>query len=96
LEHVRRFDEELEYGWGQDFLSGMICREQGWRIGVYDPAAVEHRVSYTIRHQMPDYEARAGRGMNAYFTRIGRYEELDRLGRWAASYRWPAPDPFVA
>jgi GT2 family glycosyltransferase len=88
LEKVGAFDRELEYGWGQDFLSGMICREQGWRIGVYDPAAVEHRVSYTIRHEAPDYEARASRGLAGYFTRIGRYEEVDRMGRWAASYRW--------
>jgi GT2 family glycosyltransferase len=90
LEVVGSFDAELEFGWGQDFLSGMICSEHGWRIGVYDPVAVRHRVSYTIRRELPDYEVHALRGMKGYFTRIGRYDEVDRMGQRAASYRWPS------
>ncbi len=88
IEDVRTFDAELIYGWGQDLLSGMLCREKGYRIGVLDRVAVVHAGSYTVDREAPGYRDRAMAGMVRYFERVDRIDDADRLRRYAAEYDW--------
>lgn len=48
IEHVKQFDNMLIYGWGQDILTGIICEEQGWKVGVCDNVTAVHLNSQTI------------------------------------------------
>ncbi len=99
IEHVRSFDDRLAWGWGQDVLSGLVCEEQNWRVGVCDDASVFHLGRQTLERgrlringrtcSTSEYRQYAFDAMVEYFTAIGEAEDLNRLRDAAAKYRYP-------
>jgi GT2 family glycosyltransferase len=101
VEHVGRFDSGLAWGWGQDVLSGLICEELGWSIGVCDSASVFHIGRMTSRNvavvrgrriSVEQYRREATEAMTSYFASIGRMDDLQRLRENAATYRYGGAD----
>jgi hypothetical protein len=56
IEHVQQFSDELMYGWGQDVLSGIICEQQGWKIGVVDRCPLIHHSAQTYKSGASDID----------------------------------------
>ena len=51
ITNVKKFSDDLRFGWGQEVLSGIICLEQNWKIGVTDKVGVDHIGRATERAQ---------------------------------------------
>lgn len=71
-EIIVQFPEELHLGWGLDFYSGIIAKENGLKVGVSDNLTVSHLVSNTFRSGNIDitenkFSIDAGNNMNKYF-----------------------------
>jgi len=56
IEHVQQFPSELIYGWGQDVLSGIICEQQGWKVGVVDRCPLIHHSAQTYKAGASDID----------------------------------------
>jgi GT2 family glycosyltransferase len=71
-ELIVQFPEDLHLGWGLDFYSGIIAKENGLKVGVSDNLTVSHLVSNTFRSGNIDitenkFSIDAGNNMNKYF-----------------------------
>ena len=69
-------------------MSGLICRNKGYRIGVLDRASVVHHNSYTIDREMPGYNDNAMRAMVNFFRQHSLLEEADKMRQYAAQYEF--------
>jgi hypothetical protein len=92
VEKVQGYDPQLQYGWGNDFFSGMICKDNGWKIGVADMIPAIHLANYTINKFKShpanyNYNEIADANMHAYFRRINRYEEFLEMRTAAHEYQ---------
>lgn len=90
-ETIGQYDNELIYGWGQDLYSGLICSDNGWKVGVLDTISTIHMSSQTFRDGKSDitlseYNQRASSGMENYFSRIGRSGGLNYFRELARNY----------
>ena len=56
IEHVQQFSNELMYGWGQDVLSGIICEQQNWKVGVVDTCPLIHHSAQTYKSGASDID----------------------------------------
>ena len=94
IERVKRFDDELCYGWGQDVLSGIICEENSWKVGVCDNVPILHLDSATIKKEMKNdvfmssYWSNAERNMFSYFNRIGIMNKVNDFRMRSANYTY--------
>lgn len=88
LTAMEQFPAELVYGWGQDILSGIVCEEHGWNVGVIDWLPIIHFSALTYRSEksdltVSDYAKKAEANMFQYFvdhnTLIPKVEEFRRL-----------------
>ena len=79
VEEIYPFDHQLRYGWGQDHLSGIICDQKGWKIGVCDKVPIIHLISQTLE-QNPDklsnVNSLAERNMFEYFDKTGDFSKF--------------------
>jgi hypothetical protein len=48
IEKIGKFDDNLFYGWGQEFICFDICEENRWKIGVCDHITILHYAKQTI------------------------------------------------
>jgi len=48
IEVIRKFDDDLYYGWGQEFICYDICYERNWKIGVCDHLSILHFAKQTL------------------------------------------------
>jgi hypothetical protein len=51
LDKIPQFPNELIYGWGQDVLSGVICEQNKWKIGVVDWLPIIHFSAFTYKSE---------------------------------------------
>ena len=91
VEEIGQYDTELIYGWGQDAYAGIVCENNGWRVGVYDPTTIIHMSSQTFRDGKSDithseYSQKAMQGMVSYFNRVGLGQKLNEYRTWGRTY----------
>ena len=87
IEHIQQFPNELIYGWGQDVLSGIICEQQGCKVGVVDRCPLIHHSAQTYKSGASDidlttYCHNAETNMFKYFENsnlIGIFNEYRNL-----------------
>lgn len=72
LDAMEQFPNELMYGWGQDILSGIVCEENNWKVGVVDWLPIIHFSAFTYRSEksnlnVSEYSQKAEKYMFEYF-----------------------------
>jgi hypothetical protein len=100
VEIIGSYSSELIYGWGPDFLSGMIAEEHDLKVGVSDSICIAHLNSQTLREGVVDLEGnpldsveycrRAESGMNNFMRNDGRWDKFTQFKEDAANYEWSA------
>ena len=89
IDHVRYFDEDLKYGWGQEIFSGIICKKNKWEIGVSDNLDIEHLDSVTEKKFNKGFgriKKLQFKGMNDFFQKENLVEELEEFRNRARIY----------
>jgi hypothetical protein len=89
IKHVKAFDEDLKYGWGQDSYSGLICEDNGWGIGVTDKVGVEHLDSVTEKRTkgIGKFRSLQMAGMNHFMKKNNIEDQDQQLRAWAKNYK---------
>jgi Ca2+-binding RTX toxin-like protein len=54
--YMQQFPDKLIYGWGQDVLSGIICEQQRWKVGVVDKCPLIHHSAQTYKAGASDMD----------------------------------------
>lgn len=96
IEYVNQYDDDLKYGWGPDVLSGIICEENNWKIGICDFIPVVHLKEMTFKTRSAkinnkeftykDYRRNALNGMISYFKKIGKEHKMSEFRNWSGKY----------
>lgn len=87
IEHIKQYDEDLMYGWGNDVYSGYICNQMGWKVGVLDLVNIVHLGSATIKEtNFSSYNYLAEKGMYKYFDKINLLHILNQYRELAKNY----------
>src|SRR4029077_16270597 len=76
---------EARMGWGLDAHWGALAREHGWRCGVVDAVAIEHRaspVAQSYSREAAIAEARAFLAGRPYLRADEARATLERHRRW--------------
>jgi len=88
IETIKQYEDELLYGWGNDVYSGIICKENNWKIGVADIISAVHIGGGTIKKtNSKTYNAMANQGMYSFFKKIDKLDELDQMRNLARNYK---------
>ena len=93
IEKINQFPDELVYGWGQDVLSGVICEQEGWKVGVVDKCPLIHHSAQTYKEGKSDldlttYCRNAEGGMFNYFQNNGLIEKFHEFRHLSANYEF--------
>ena len=93
IEKVNQYPDELIYGWGQDVLSGIICEQEGWIVGVVDKCPLIHHSTQTYKEGKSDldlttYCRNAEGGMFNYFQNNGLIEKFHGFRHLSANYEF--------
>ena len=93
IEEIKQFPEELVYGWGQDVLSGIICEEKKWKVGVVDKCPLIHHSAQTYKEGASDldlttYCRNAEIGMFSYFRDNGLIEKFHQFRHLSSNYTY--------
>jgi len=91
VEAVYPFNTKLNYGWGQDHLSGIVCQDKNWKIGVCDLVPVIHLISQTLKlnpNELSNVNSLAEKNMFEYFQEIGRYNEFIDIRNKSFNYTY--------
>jgi hypothetical protein len=91
VETVYPFSSKLNYGWGQDHLSGIICQDKNWKIGVCDLVPVIHLISQTLKlnpNELSNVNSFAEKNMFEYFQEIGKYNEFIEIRNKSFNYTY--------
>ena len=56
INKIKQYPDELIYGWGQDVLSGVICEQEGWKVGVVDKCPLIHHSAQTYKAGKSDID----------------------------------------
>ena len=93
-ELIVEFPHELHLGWGLDFYSGIIARENRLKVGVSDNLTVNHLVSNTFRSGNIDitenkFSIDAGNNMKNYFlnSKYKNHFLQMRLNNFVGNYK---------
>jgi len=87
IQEVKQFPDELNYGWGSDILTGMICEDLDYKIKVLDYVPIVHLNSKTIEiNKMNDYCQIAERNMFKYFQDKDQMEKFNELRYYGENY----------
>lgn len=87
IEHLKQYDEDLIYGWGNDIYSGYVCEQMGWKVGVLDIVTAVHLGSATIKEtNSTNYNILAEKGMYKYFEKINSLHILNQYRNLAKNY----------
>jgi GT2 family glycosyltransferase len=97
-ELIGQYPMELIYGWGNDFLTGIIARENNLKVGVTDKVCIGHLNSQTLNKGVTDldgeplsvaeYCQRAEAGMNQYMQMSNRWDIFNTFKHNAATYTY--------
>ena len=93
IKHVKKYDDDLIYGIGQDHISGMVCEDMGWKVGVVDWISAFHMWAYTIRSgnaklNLDTYAQISNEALQSYSEKTGIKERLDESFKWGYHYKW--------
>ena len=93
IEKVVQYPDELIYGWGQDVLSGVICEQNNWKVGVVDKCPLIHYSARTYKAGKSDldlttYCRLAEGGMFKYFQSNGLVEKFNQFRELSANYSY--------
>lgn len=89
VEKVYPFDDKLKYGWGQDHLSGIVCKQNNWKIGVCDKVPIIHLISQTIEQNpgtLSNVNSLAERNMFEYFQQENLFNEFINIRNESMTY----------
>jgi hypothetical protein len=89
VKEIYPFDDQLKYGWGQDHLSGLICKQKQWKIGVCDKVPIIHLISQTLEQNpetLSNVNGLAESNMFAYFSKIGMFNEFINIRKESMTY----------
>ena len=93
IEKINQYPNELIYGWGQDVLSGIICEQEGWKVGVVDRCPLIHHSAQTYKAGKSDldlttYCRNAEGGMFGFFQKQGLMEKFNEFRHLSANYEY--------
>ncbi len=93
IKKIKQYDEDLIFGWGNDVYSGLICKDNNWKVGVVDRCAIIHFSNATVKAHLNDdiisnYNFIAEQNMYKYFNKIKRYDELMHMRNIAREYTY--------
>lgn len=93
IKNVKQFPYKLIYGWGQDVLSGIICEEKNWKVGVVDRCPLIHHSAKTYKEGKSDidlttYCRNAESGMFGYMKESNNLEKFNRFRELSATYSY--------
>lgn len=88
---IEQFPNELIYGWGQDVLSGIICEQEGWKVGVVDKCPLIHHSAKTYKDNKSDldlttYCRNAEGGMFGYMQKSGLMDKFNEFRQLSQNY----------
>jgi hypothetical protein len=89
VEEVYPFNDQLKYGWGQDHLSGIVCQNKNWKIGVCDKVPIIHLISQTIEQNpetLSNVNSLAEKNMFEYFQKENLFNEFINIRNQSMSY----------
>lgn len=93
IEEIQQFDQDLNFGWGNDVYSGIVCESRNWKVGVVDYCPVIHLSNETVKQNqnnpiIRNYNTYANQGMLKFFTKIGKLDKLTQFREVARKYRY--------
>ena len=93
IEKIKQYPDELIYGWGQDMLSGIICDQEGWKVGVVDKCPLIHYSAKTYKEGKSDldlntYCRNAEGGMFNYFNKSGLMVKVNKFRHLSINYNY--------
>ena len=93
IEKVKQFPDELIYGWGQDVLSGVICEDNNWKVGVLDWCPLIHYSAHTYKQgksdlNLTEYCQNAEGGMFGYFQSNNLMDRFNEFRELSAGYSY--------
>ncbi len=93
IEKYPQFPDELVYGWGQDVLSGILCEQNDWKVGVVDRCPLIHHSAHTYKSGKSDldlqtYCQNAEQGMFGYMQSQGLMEKFMNFRELSAGYTY--------
>lgn len=93
IQEIYQFDNELIFGWGNDVYSGLVCKDNNWKVGVVDWCTVIHLNNQTVKLNQEDlviknYNHYAHVNMYSYFNKVGRMEEFLLFRENAKNYKY--------
>jgi hypothetical protein len=89
VEEIYPFSEQLKYGWGQDHLSGIVCKNKNWKIGVCDKVPIIHLISQTIEQNpetLSNVNSLAEKNMFEYFQKENLFNEFISIRNQSMNY----------
>jgi hypothetical protein len=89
VEKIFPFSSKLMYGWGQDHLSGIVCSENNWKIGVSDKVPIVHLISQTLKlnpNELSNVNSLAESNMFEYFKEIDKFKEFLEIRNKSFNY----------
>lgn len=97
-EIIKEYPMELIYGWGNDFLTGIVAKENNLNVGVTDKVCIAHLNSQTMNKGILDLEGnfittkeycrRAEVGMLSCMERLGKWDIFNQFKSAAANYHY--------
>ena len=90
VETLHPIDLQLVYGWGIDVLSGIICEENNWKIGVCDRVPSVHLISQTIKQnpeELSNVNTLAEKNMFEYFEKINKFHKFTDMRTRSFNYK---------
>lgn len=73
IEHIKKFDELLKYGWGVGFVCATVCEQLGLKSGVDDRLHIEHigQASWEDGAMPPSFMSSAMKRYKLFLRRHG-------------------------
>jgi GT2 family glycosyltransferase len=93
VDSIKLYSPILKYGWGQDFYTGYVCGQNGWKVGVVDTSTIIHLSSLTYREARSnitasEYSDKATHGLHEFFASEGLTSEFHSLYHYGETYTW--------
>jgi hypothetical protein len=92
-EIIKEYPQELIYGWGLDFYTGLITEKNNLKTGVSDNVTICHLNSQTFKQDkinigVEDFCQKAEMGMHNYFSRQSDYQDYIDLRTYGENYKY--------
>lgn len=87
------YPDDLMYGIGQDLISGKLCADRGWKIGVIDWVSAFHMWAYTIRSgnaklNLDTFAVVSNEALQKYALKAGLVDHVNECFQYGSSYHY--------